>query len=240
MALAKFFIEQAAFNVGDDVTLSDKESHHAIKVRRMKQGDEVMLLNGVGTKIIGTLQNYDHKALIVHIESVTQAQTPKCQINIAVALPKGDRQKYMLDMLTQLGVASITPLLCDYSVSQYSEKIAQRWKRTLLEACKQSENPFLPEIYAAQSPLGFIEKSMSNAQTNDNSIYYADRKGDLVSTLSINDEAKCISILIGPEGGYSDSELSMLEKKSISKLRLSRYILRVETAAIAAAAAFAN
>ena len=235
MALAKFFINQATLTIGDDVVLSEQESHHAIKVRRMKQGDEVMLLNGMGAKILGILQQPNHKASIITVKSVTQAQAPKYYINIAVALPKGDRQKQMLDMLAQLGVASITPLLCDHSVSQYSEKVAQRWKRTLLEACKQSENPFLPKIYAAQSPFDFIEK-----RTSDNLIYYADMNGDSIPTIDIQDDIKYISILIGPEGGYSDSELSMLEKKHISKLKLSRYILRVETAAIAAAAAFAN
>lgn len=238
MALAKFFIDQSDISAGDSITLSPQESHHAFKVRRMKQGDELMLLNGIGAKVTGVIHQCDRNALVVHVSSVTQIQEPLRRVEIAVALPKGDRQKQMLDMLAQLGVASITPLLCEFSVSQYSEKIVQRWQRTLLEACKQSENPFLPEIHEAQTPLSFVDAHFANAVSSDDLIYYADIDGITPSALVFKDEPQRVSIMIGPEGGYSNSELSALQKKGIPRLKLSHYILRIEAAAVAAAAAF--
>lgn len=238
MALAKFFIDKVDVVAGESVTLSPQESHHAVKVRRLKQGDAVMLLNGMGVKLSGFIHQCDRHALVVNVESVIKSEAPLRSVNIAVALPKGDRQKQMLDMFAQLGVASITPLVCDYSVSQYSEKVEQRWNRTLLEACKQSENPFLPQINAAVTPLEYVERNFNELAERDSLICYADINGDLATTLVMNVNLERVSILIGPEGGYSKSELSMLEKKGVSRVRLSNYILRTETAAVAAAAAF--
>ena len=238
MAIAKFFIDQASVTIGDEVILSEQESHHAIKVRRMKQGDKVMLLNGVGGKLLGTIQQCNHKALGIRIESSTQSEPAQPVVDIAVALPKGDRQKTMLDMLAQLGVATITPLLCEFSVSKYSEKVVQRWERTLLEACKQSENPFLPQLCKAQTVQVFIEENANDKSIDNHFIYYADIKGKIASLLDNKDKHERVSILVGPEGGYSNSELSMLESKGISTLKLSNHILRIETAAVAAAAAF--
>lgn len=240
MALAKFFIDQTDVVVGDSVTLSPQESHHAVKVRRMKLGDKVVLLNGLGAKFSGFIHKCDRNALVIRVESVTSTEPQQRKVNIAVALPKGDRQKQMLEMLAQLGVTSITPLICDNSVSKYSEKVAERWSRTLLEACKQSENPFLPQLNTAVRPLEYVERNLDELAERDGLICYADINGDLATTLALNDSLERISVLIGPEGGYSNSELSMLEKKGISSVRLSSYILRIETAAVVAAAAFVS
>lgn len=238
MSLAKFFVEQQKITVGDCLVLSSQESYHAVKVRRLKQGDKLLLLNGSGTMAFAFIEQCDSSGLVTCVESVKQIEASKRVIRIAVALPKGDRQKQMLEMLAQLGVTSIVPLLCEFSVSQYSEKVMQRWRRALLEACKQSENPFLPQLFDAQTVLSFVDTERELSKTAQHLVFYADINGVLPSSLKLDETNQHISIAIGPEGGFSKDEVSILEKNGITKLKLSNHILRIETAAAVAAAAF--
>lgn len=237
MAIAKFFIESSV-ELENNVllTLSEQESHHAAKVRRLHLNDAVMLLNGQGVKAQALIETINKKQVQVRVQSIEYLPAPRKKITVAVAIPKGDRQKYLFDMLTQLGVARITPLLCDFSVSAYSTKLMPKWQRIITEACKQSENPFLPLLGEPLSPQEYVLMHQSEKKSATQSqLFFADGQGESMSHYALSND---VHVMIGPEGGFSPAEVSYFEQQQVKKICLGEHILRIETAAVAAAASF--
>lgn len=243
MAIAKFFIEPSVeLESNLLLALSEQESHHAAKVRRLQVNDSVMLLNGQGLKAQALIETISKKQVQVRVQHICHVPTPSHKIAVAVAIPKGDRQKYLLDMLTQLGVARITPLLCEFSASAYSNKLMQKWQRIVIEACKQSENPFVPKLGEPLSPQEYVVMQQSQltsvtqqAPATASQLFFADAQGQSMSQYTLSNN---VHVMIGPEGGFSPTEMNYLEQQQVEKICLAEHILRIETAAVAAVANF--
>ena len=134
MALPKFYCEVKALEPGDELDLSEHESHHAYSVRRLQEGAAVLLLNGKGYKAQGVVLESRKRRVRVRVDSVQRHAHVSRAIHVAVAIPKGDRQKVLLEMLVQQGIASFTPLVCEFSVTSISEKLQQKWLRYIRES----------------------------------------------------------------------------------------------------------
>lgn len=216
------------------VTLSADESAHATKSKRLKAGAEIRLFNGKGRLAHGVIAKLDKRALQVEIVNMTQAAEPSIKIIIACAIPKSDRQRTMIDMLTQLGVSKIVPLHCDHSVTRFTDKIAGKWHRYAIEACKQSHNPWLPIFSQAMTPKTFISQSVPL----NGVCFYADGEGESLANKGI--EANSRILLVGPEGGFSEAEKTLFRDAAVKPIRLAGRILRTETAAVVAASVLAQ
>ena len=233
MARPKFFYD-GKFLSGSQIELSEIESRHAVGARRLRAGDEVLLLNGKGSIAQANLVDISNrKALVAQIQSVDNVQVSPYRLEIATAIPKGDRQKVMLDMLTQIGVTHITPLECEYSVTHFKDNLEQRWQRALIESSKQCERVWLPQINECLTPVQLIE------QRNDSLIMYCDAKGLSVSNLPDTENAHILAI-IGPEGGFSENERMLFKNSQLLSVSLAGNILRTEAAAIVAASQLIN
>lgn len=211
------------------VSLDQSEATHAVKARRLKVGQEVRLFDGHGLVAHGTLSEVGRRSATVDVLTVKRVPRVEHGLTIAVPPPKGDRQKVMLDMLTQLGVSGIVPLSCDYSVSKFSDTTQEKWRRVTIEAAKQSQNAFLPTIHDCVSIVELIEgtsKTVLVANADGQSIL----NQPLVSSERL--------ILVGPEGGFSQAEFNFFKSMNISSIALGGHILRTEAAAVAAAAQF--
>jgi len=150
MAIPKFFHGSenvTPFIEGDIVSLSEEEARHANMARRLQVGSDVCLLNGKGSVAYGHFVELSKKIGHVKIDKVVNHEKPRSSIRIASAIPKGDRQKVMLDMLTQSGVTEFIPLNCEFSSAPISAKQVEKWQRIVIEACKQSGNPFVMKIH---------------------------------------------------------------------------------------------
>jgi len=210
------------------ISLDANESSHAIKSRRLGIGQQVRIFNGRGMVGAGVLSAMDRRQVTVELTSVEQLPRPARSISIAVAVPKGDRQKVMVDMLTQLGVFEIITLRCQRSVTKLSQTAFEKWSKVAIEACKQSQNPWLPII---------IEET-----SLDDLLDFGDRRfvlanADGASPQDLLGDSGSVTALIGPEGGFSEQELTKLNKLSIPSMRIGPYILRTEAAAVAAVSA---
>lgn len=233
MARPKFFHDDD-FIEGSEVILSQTESKHAAGARRLRIGDDVILLNGRGDKAFAKLLDTSNRnAIVVDILSVDHLPKPQYRLEIATAIPKGDRQKVLLDMLTQIGVTHITPLECEYSVTHFKQSSLQRWHRGVIESCKQCERPWLPVIGESKSLEHLLESK------DQRLLLYCDVNGQHVHTLSELDNAD-VTVLIGPEGGFSANEMDLLSKNGIHPISLANNILRTEAAAIIAASQLIN
>ena len=132
----------------------------------------------------------------------------------------------MIDVLTQLGVSEIIPLRCEHSVTKFTENMSQKWLRAAVEACKQSQNPWLPAI----SNECDLDELLSDGNRN---CVFANADG--LSLSELLDNCSNTTVLIGPEGGFSDNEFAKLKQFSVPSMAIGTYILRTEAAAIAAA-----
>ena len=222
MALATFYVPDL-LDHQDRVCLSEQEVAHALRARRLKNGDELRLFDGQGNVALGCLTVESKRRALVELTSMEAVSRSEPELWIASALPKGDRQRVMIDMLTQLGVTGFIPLVCDRSAVKFQDKMLLKWQRYSIEACKQSHNPYVIECREPQSVTELLE--------NRDNCFYLDQNAQQIDYIN----EKAMTLMIGPEGGFSDEELSLLTEKSAGSLTLGQHILRTETAAVIAA-----
>ncbi len=229
MALPSFY--QSSLIAEDQlVSLDANEAAHAVKSRRLRSGQAVRLFNGAGLVAYGELTVVERREVTVKINSFEKCARPASTVSIAVALPKGDRQKVMIDMLTQLGVFEIIPLLCERSITKLGANTREKWLRASVEACKQSQNPYLPVI---SKELG-IKDLLADTQRN-----FAFANADGQHAKNVIQQLTNLTVLIGPEGGFTPAEFAQFNEYSLPAIKVGEYILRTETAAIAVASALA-
>ena len=207
------------------ITLDEHESRHAIMSRRQQVGDEVVLVNGKGMRAKGIIESITRTVVNVQIKSCLQIERQKPKVILASALPKGERQKIMLDMMSQLGVDEFVPLHCDRSVVKPSSASVSRWSRICLQACKQSQNPFLPLISQPERPVNFVERLTNSGIL----VRVADPSG---SPMKWQGSIDATALCIGPEGGFSDREKAGMRDAGVRFFCLGGNILRIETAAV--------
>jgi len=218
------------------ITISESESGHAVRSRRLREGHLVNVLNGQGITAHGKIKVISKRAVEIEFDSYDLNPQLTSALTIATAIAKGDRQKVMVDMLTQLGVSEIIPLNCEHSVTRYSDNLRQKWQRAAIESCKQSQNPWLPKISNTSNIEQLVER-------DDCYIVYADAAGENMATIcsSMNErKLSNLMVIIGPEGGFSDNETAFFTAKNIQPVCLNKHILRTEAAAVAAMAQFTH
>ena len=214
------------------ITLSEAERHHAVTVRRVRAGESVRVINGRGLIGAGRLHHAPDQPAIIELDSDSMKQFSEPRVVLASALPKGDRVRTMIDMATQLGMARFIPLICARSVQKASDNLIDKVRRYALEACKQADNPWLPRVEAAATLDGLTREQFSEFARANRLI--ADADGASLDQLLF--EAGPVVILVGPEGGFDESERALLSQFGVAKTKLAQSILRTETAAITAVA----
>jgi len=218
---------------GDEAILEGIEATHAIRARRLRIDDSVCVFDGIGRTAAARISEVTQRPLQVHlvIDHHEHWPSPTTRIHLISALPKGDRQATMLDMATQLGMTDYTPLRCDRSVSQARVQAYDRWRRVLIESCKQSHRPWLPVLYRPVDLKEWIGQCTGTNAVN----VIADKRGatggPAIESCLLNTERVCL--VVGPEGGFSDPERERLDEAKFEMLSLGDGVLRVETAAVA-------
>jgi 16S rRNA (uracil1498-N3)-methyltransferase len=205
-----------------DVTLDETGSRHARDVLRLLEGTTVELFDDAGSVGSGTIIQLQPR-VVVRCESV-RAQSSVINLTVAAAVPKGERADWMIEKLSELGCARFTPLAASRSVVLPEGKNKRdRWMRIAIESAKQSRRAGVMQIDPLTSVQAFID---ANPRA-----FVLDPTGE-----SIDSASDDLAILIGPEGGWSAEELRLFDDRRLRRVRLTETILRVETAAIAAAA----
>lgn len=218
--------------------LSPEESHHAVAARRVRVGDEVDLFDGGGGEAIGRVLEVNRRSLVVEAGPVTRhTAAPAIELTLATAVCKAQRQSYLIEKCTELGVGAIWPLSSARSVVKAGPGTIEKWTRRAIEAAKQSRRPRLPEIAATRTLADVVAQfgSFDAVAMADTSRTGAGLN-DILSTLAAGSR---LLVLIGPEGGWSDEERERLVSAGVRPVRLAETVLRTETAAVAACAAVA-
>jgi len=213
-----------------NVVLEGEEAHHAATVRRVRIGEEMSLTNGAGLMCHGKVVAIDNKppSVTVSVNSCERQPRP-ARIHLAAALPKGDRQRTMLDMATQVGMDCFTPLSCERSVSKEGGNASERWRKIMLEAMKQSRRAWLPEIRPSMDLPGLIEALPENTL-----LLLASGDGQPAAELVVPAMVGEVLLLVGPEGGFTAAEREQIARAGAVTVSLVNSVLRTETAAVLA------
>lgn len=234
IALLPWFHLPQLLDAGVEAALSDEESRHAAGVLRLGAGAEVAVFDGAGhaaRAMIAVIAKRG-KTVQLRLDKPVLIPAPRPAIHLAAALPKGDRQAVMLGMATQWGIASFTPLLCERSVVTPAPRrgFLERARRTCLESCKQCRRPRIPEIHEAIEPVALTKQAHQRGQRI---ILAHPHDRPLRDIWPIGCDDREVVILIGPEGGFSDGEVTAIIAAGAEAAGLGDTLLRLETAAAA-------
>jgi 16S rRNA (uracil1498-N3)-methyltransferase len=221
---------------GSLVEVTGDEAHHAVAVRRLREGEEVVLTDGRGTSAAGSVASTGKRVFSVAVVSVSHDPRPDPAITVVQALPKGDRGELAVEVLTEVGVDRIVPWAASRSVAVWkgerATKSHARWQATAREAGKQSRRSWLPTVtpLMSTSDLGALVAEADLAV-----VLHEDATLPL-GALEVP-EAGRIVVVVGPEGGISPEELAALADAGAHPVRLGAEVLRTSTAGVVAVAA---
>ena len=209
------------------VTLEPDEARHVVS-RRLRTGDALKVFDARGSVAPARLSTLSKKVATVEIESIEEFERPQAGFQLATAIPKGERLSTMLQMWTQLGCEVWQPLICDDSSSRKLDIGSPRIQRILIESCKVARRPWAMEILP---PLR-LDRALETRRQEE-ALYFADREGSRDGF-----ELGAGWVFVGPEAGFSEAEVSILEDAGARPVSLGDYNLRIETAGVAAMVAF--
>ena len=212
----------------DTYTLPKDESKHVVRVLRKKIGDTIYLTNGKGFLFHAVVEEENSNKCRLQIESYTYQEPRDYELHLAVAPTKlNDRFEWFLEKATEIGITEITPLLCDHSERKVIKE--ERFIKIIQSAMKQSLHYHLPILHPLTSFTDFVKQ----CEVSNTYIAHCEelKKDSLKNNLK---PRKSYTILIGPEGDFSTTEIELALQLGITPVSLGTSRLRTETAAVVA------
>jgi 16S rRNA (uracil1498-N3)-methyltransferase len=229
--LPLFFVDN--LSCGDSQPLDKDEAHHAIKVLRVKIGEEIMISDGSGNWVSGPIEELGKKTLLIKVSNQGQKKLNKPELVIVQAITKSDRNKEMLELITVAGVDRIIPWQSDRSISKWQSDSADKWELTIKESCKQARRVVMPKLSKSINSKQLAEELISVPF----SIIFHEAASTNFSDVNVPRDITSIYLIIGPEGGITDEELLMFKGITSNVVRLGEPVLRSAHAGFAALAA---
>lgn len=208
--------------------LDPDESRHAVKVLRKKQGDNLFLTDGKGIFYEATITSPDAHKCGFNINKTIAEPKRNFVIHVAISPTKNaDRIEWFVEKSVEFGIDEITLLQCDHTERQHIK--IERLEKMAISAMKQSLKATLPMIH----PLTSFSQFISTSKASEKYIAHVDNENKSLLKDLVKPRTSCI-ILIGPEGDFSDEEVTLAEAHGFKKVSLGPSRLRTETAGIAA------
>lgn len=237
--MSRFFTD--ASNIKDKyIYLDDRDDlHHMSKVLRLKSGDEVDVSDGAKFEYHGVIEELDQNlATIKILDKQAFAREPELLVSLYQGVPKAGKMEVIIQKNVEEGVHEIIPVFMDRTVvvdkGNFSKKI-DRWQRVSDEAVKQCKRGIIPKVRGSVK----FNEMISELEDFDLVLFPYENEDDtnIKDVLrNLSEKPKRLAIVIGPEGGFSDSEADALKKMGASTVSLGKTILRTETAGLVALA----
>lgn len=228
--MADRFFTPDPLGIGEYV-LEGAEAHHLAAVRRFASGDRVTLFNGDGFDYIADVISVGKKTVILQIASILPVSRElNFAIVIASALPKGDRADFLIEKLTELGVTRFIPLITERSIVRPKQSAVEKFERAVIEASKQSGRN---KLMTVESPYDWNDFLSRSDLPSSRYLLHTDSSATALSKSALE-----VIVAVGPEGGFTSEEVEKAKGSGWQTVSLGPRVLRVETAAIAAAALF--
>ncbi|MFC1416443.1 16S rRNA (uracil(1498)-N(3))-methyltransferase [Streptacidiphilus cavernicola] len=226
----------AAAVPGALVRLDGAEGRHAVAVRRLAVGEQLVLTDGEGLGVSGTVAEVVGKeALEVRVAEALAEPEPTLRVVVVQALPKGDRGELAVELMTEVGVDQVVPWAASRCITQWKgdrgQKALGKWRATAREAGKQSRRLRFPVVREPMSTRQVAEL-LSGAALG--AVLHEEGALPLASA-GLPEQGELV-LVVGPEGGVSPDELARFAEAGAAPYRLGSTVLRTSTAGVAAGA----
>lgn len=227
LAVKARFLARGPFITGTLIALEGDELHHAARVSRVREGELVEVIDGLGSAADAVVSSVSRSSVQLEIRdsSLPPRESPLA-IELAQALIQPEKFEFVLQKACELGVARITPVVCE-RIETKPERVAgrtERWQRILLEATKQSGRARVPQLGAPEPLASLLARDCPRVMFD----------ADAPERRVVSGVPERIVLLVGPEGGWSEAETDLGRALGCEMRRLGPRRLRAETAAIAA------
>ncbi len=219
---------------GSRISLADEDARHVAMVLRMQRGDMLTVCDGTGKEYSARIAEVTRSAIAAEIESQRFHTPSSPRVLLGQGLPKSDKMDWVVQKATELGVAEIVPLLTERTVARphAGVKRLDRWQKIAREAAMQSSRCDIPQVREPQHLTGFFESCTAGPATLL-LMPWEEETMPLKEVLREPRGVQEITILIGPEGGFSRTEAEAARRQGFRLVSLGPNILRAETAAVA-------
>ncbi|MCF3129592.1 16S rRNA (uracil(1498)-N(3))-methyltransferase [Streptomyces olivochromogenes] len=239
MTAPVFVVEHFRAGGGGQYVLDGPEGRHAVSVKRLQPGEEVVLTDGAGRYAVCDVIGTEGKdRLIVHMSTVDEEPEGSPRITVVQALPKGDRGEVAVETMTEVGVDAIVPWQAARCITQWKGdrglKALGKWRATAREAGKQSRRVRFPEIADAATTK---QVAALLAKADFAAVLHSDFEygSEPLATAELPTDGEIV-LVVGPEGGVCREELALFHDAGAKAYVLGATVLRTSTAGTAAAA----
>lgn len=229
--MPRFFVDNIQ---GSTHTITGNDARHISKSLRMKVGESITLCNKQGTDYDCTISEFVEDSVVVHIENQTKCiSEPNTIVTLYQGIPKGEKMDLIVQKSVELGINKIVPVIMSRCISRPDQKSSRkkvdRWQKIAEEAAKQSRRGIIPKVC---EPIE-LDYAINDAKSSDIVLAFYESGGDKLKNL-VGQNAKSVSIFIGPEGGFEEHEINSILNSGGVCATLGNRILRTETAPLAA------
>lgn len=233
MALTRLFIDGALLP-GQVLVLENEQAHYIGRALRLRAGDALSVFNAESGEFAAVVESVSKSSATLqvgaHVETATESPL---KLQLVQGVSRGDRMDFVVQKATELGAKRITPVLTEYSMVKLdgsrAEKRRAHWQKVAISACEQSGRIRPPLI---DPPVAL--KSWFGSKTQEADVDLILKPGANESLTSLTAPRTKVCLLVGPEGGFSDTEYDDADVSGFKPVSLGPRILRTETAALAA------
>lgn len=230
--------------IGAEQAILDRtESGHLVKVLRLKKGAMVLVVDGLGMAYQGEVDRVGKNEAVIRLHSTTRNfGEPSARLTLAAGISTGDKFDSVVQKGTELGVKRFVPIISERTTVSITDPKRQksrvrRLEKVALSAMKQTRRAYRPDI---ATPTKFADFLKETEKESLNLIFHPSPAGAQIAQLKIPTETKRVSILIGPESGFSDEEAAQAAQAGYQVVSLGARVLRTETAGPVACALVMN
>jgi 16S rRNA (uracil1498-N3)-methyltransferase len=237
MSRALFYVD-ALPAVGAVVVVDGDEGFHASTVRRIRPGEELDVSDGVGAVAHCVIEDAAKGRLSARVNSVRTVAAPSPPVTVAQALPKSDRSELAVELATEAGADEFLAWQAGRCVARWDgpdriDKGLRRWRAVVRSAARQSRRPHIPAVSAAVSTPELVQRVAAVVASGGVVLALHESATEPLAAVPVG-QADALMVIVGPEGGISDDELTDLRAAGALAVRLGPTVLRTSTAAAVA------
>ncbi|MCP8899921.1 16S rRNA (uracil(1498)-N(3))-methyltransferase [Gilvimarinus xylanilyticus] len=230
MRIPRLYLEHT-LEARQTLTLTDRQAHYVARVLRMGSGRPLTVFNGEGGEFSARILDADKKNVTLEIgDHLAENRQSPLEIELAIGLSRGERWDWVLQKATELGVTRLVPLVTERTEVKLKgerlEKKQAHWQQICISACEQCQRNILPQLDSVCTLQDYLPQARGAEKYV---LHHRDSR-----RLDSGAAPASVSLLIGPEGGLSDTEIEAARQAGFSPLTLGPRVLRTETAPIVA------
>lgn len=233
--MTRFFVDPDVFD-RDTIVLSGENAQHA-KVLRLKEGEIVLVCDGQGQECVCRVSQTAPEIVLSVEDRRSSVSEPVVDVSVYVAFPKADKLEHVIQKATELGAREIIAFPSSRCVSRPDEKSLkkklERWQKIALSAAQQSGRGRIPQVLVLNS----FSAALSRAAQADRALLFYENEDAYTLKMALEGSYRTVSLMVGPEGGLEETEVSQAQEAGLKICTLGKRILRCETAPLCALSA---